>query len=102
MVEVEAVMHRRAISCTLAFLLAAGCQNRTHGAATANEAKAVAKDYLAEQLPQVSVDKLEVRAVDLGDKWRVSYSIPDGGAGGPIVLVISKRSGEVVHMEMQQ
>jgi hypothetical protein len=95
-------MHRRAISSTLAILLVAGCQNRAQEAATADEAKAVAKDYLAEQLPQVSVDKLEVSTVDLGDKWRVSHSVPEGGTGGPIILIITKRDAEVVHMEMHQ
>ena len=85
-------------ACLLALLLA-GCADR---AATENEAIAVGRAYLAER-PQFGARPV-VEAIDMGDRWRLSFDFPvqDRGTGGPIIIVVNKRSGEVVHMETTQ
>ena len=67
-------------------------------APTSNDAVAIADARLARQHfrrygpPDV---------IDMGDRWRLLY--PDGGGtGGLILVVVNKRSGEIVHMETQQ
>jgi hypothetical protein len=45
-----------------------------------------------------------VDALDMGDRWRLSYRDPpgEGGTGGVRLAVVNKRSGEVVHAEADQ
>jgi hypothetical protein len=43
-----------------------------------------------------------VEAMDMGDRWRLSYEAPDGSFGGPLIMVVNKRSDEVVHVETEQ
>lgn len=87
----------RTLSCAALLLLAAGCGER---AETQNEAVAVANAYLA-TMP-LAANTRRVEAVDMGDRWRLAYIAAEGSTGGPIVVVVNKRSGEVVHWETEQ
>jgi hypothetical protein len=87
--------------CFLALLLPAACQDGAGEAATANEATDVTNGYLAENL-SIDLSRRVIETVDLGDRWRVSYQYAEGGTGGPIVFIVNKRSGQIVHMEMEQ
>ena len=91
-------MPSRALFSALLSLILIGCGNR---AETENEAIEVANAYLA-TMPQLGANRRQVEAIDMGDRWRLSYELPDGGTGGPIIVVVNKRSGGVVHMETQQ
>jgi hypothetical protein len=79
-------------------LLATGCQDR---AATGDEAAAVATTYLANDGFNMK-DRVIQSRIDMGDRWRLSYGYPGGGTGGPIIVVVNKRSGKVVHVETEQ
>jgi len=50
------------------------------------------------------VENRVIDAIDMGDRWRLSYGdLPGhGGTGGGIIAVVNKRSGEVVHYETTQ
>ena len=95
-------MALRASLYALVILLSVGCEDRTRGAETANEATEVTNAHMGEDLPQVALSDMVIETLDMGDRWRVSYSVPGGGTGGPIIFVVNKRSGEIVHMETEQ
>lgn len=38
----------------------------------------------------------------MGKAWRVDYRAPEGGTGGVLVLIIDKRTGEIVGGKMDQ
>lgn len=80
----------------------AGCQKRGTEAVTADQATQIANAYLTENHPQVSLQNLRVEKADMEDRWRLSYEYPEGGTGGPIIVVVNKKTGEVVHSETQQ
>ena len=84
---------------SLAFLLLAGCADR---AATKEEAIAAANAYLGPM--HLPVENRVIDAIDMGDRWRLSYGdLPGhGGTGGGIIAVVNKRNGEVVHYETTQ
>ena len=100
---------------SLAVLLLAGCTSRetaqanapesatiaTGGAATRAQAIAAADNYLAARHMQT---RSVIHVIDMGDRWRLSYEDRpgEGGTGGPILIVVNKRSGEVVHIETEQ
>jgi hypothetical protein len=90
-------MALKASICALILILATGCQDR---AATANEAIEIGNAYLANEPEELSLRTVE--AIDMGDRWRLSYRLPEGSTGGPLIVVVSKRSGEVVHAETEQ
>ena len=71
----------------------------THEAApTANDAIAAADAFLA-TVPLRRYGPPSV--IDMRDRWRLLYD-GGGGTGGPILVVVNKRSGEVVHYETEQ
>jgi len=78
-------------------MLSPGCQDR---AETANEAIEIANAHM-EGMP-LGVNLRTVEVVDMGETWRLSYNLPAGSTGGPILVIVNKRSGEVVYMETQQ
>jgi hypothetical protein len=83
-------------------LLSSGCTNSSvsgNRAETENQAIAVANEYLSNR---PLTDEMTIEAVDMGNRWRLSYDHPDGGTGGPIIVVVNKRTGEVVHAETEQ
>jgi hypothetical protein len=47
-------------------------------------------------------DRQMTEAIDMGDRWRLSYDFPGGGTGGPLIVVVNKRTGKIVHTETQQ
>jgi len=79
-------------------LLLTACGDR---AATRDEAIAAAQAFFA---TQHTTPPSIVNAIDMGDRWRLSYSYPpgEGGTGGVTLAVVNKRSGEVVHWEAEQ
>ena len=80
-----------------ALILLGGCEDRI---VSANEAIEVANAQLA-TMP-IDASRRTVEAVDMGDRWRLSYEAEEGSTGGPIIVVVNKRSGEVVHIETEQ
>jgi hypothetical protein len=94
----------------LAILLLTACQNSNRnqnapatGATTRAQAIAVADAWLDAQ-PGTLPPPPQIYSIDMGDRWRLSYGYPpgQGGTGGPIIVVVNKRSGEVVHSETEQ
>jgi hypothetical protein len=86
------------IRAGLLALLLTGCGDR---ATTENEAITAANAYLA-TMPQMGASHRTVSAIDMGDRWRLSYDMPEGSTGGPLIVVVNKQSGKVVHMETEQ
>jgi hypothetical protein len=86
----------RASVIILALLLAVGCQNRAEGTATAEEAIKVTNRFWAEEFPQVNLGDLTSKAVDLNDRWRVTYDPPEGSAGAQWIFEVDKKSGKIV------
>lgn len=92
-------------ACLLALLLA-GCEDRAAtgaatGGASREEAIAAAEAFLTARhhaVPSI------VDAIDMGDRWRLSYRCRprECGTGGVTLAVVNKRSGEVVHYESEQ
>ena len=82
-------------------LLSAGCDDRDK-ASTEKEAVEVANAELRKTWPKMSLTKLRVDAIDMQDRWRLSYEREPDSTGGPIIVVVNKHSGEVVHMETEQ
>jgi hypothetical protein len=77
--------------------LAAGCGDR---AASESQALAIGNSYLAANNPRGTPEWTAIQAIDMGNRWRLSYN--HGGTGGPFIVVVNKRSGEVVHFETEQ
>ena len=86
----------------LALTLASGCDDRPPDATTARGAVAIANAYMADNLPQVDLNRRKISASDLGDKWQVTYDLPEGGTGGPIIFLVDKRRAEVVDGEIMK
>lgn len=83
----------------LALFILVGCHEHDM---TANQAIEISRSYLAQTYPQAPLDKLEVKVVDLRKTWQVTYADPGEGTGGPIIVVVDKRSRKVVHWATQQ
>lgn len=83
-------------------LIFASCCKAKEPISNQDEAIKVSNAYLSKQVPQMRLDELQVDVDELSDRWRISYRPRDGGTGGLTILVINKRSGEVVHMEAEQ
>jgi hypothetical protein len=47
------------------------------------------------------MNDVEIEAVDMGNRWRLSYRPRRIGTGGLVVVVVNK-NGEVVHAEASQ
>ena len=75
----------------LGLLLVAGCADR---AATLNDALAAVDASRLTKRP--GYEWRLIRANDLGDRWQLVFDISQGGTGGPAVIVVNKRSGEIV------
>ena len=86
----------------IALLLVFICQACELSAITSNRALEIGNSYLTQNLPQVPLSDLRVEVIDLGDRWRLSYNPPSGSTGGPIIIVIDKDMGRVIHTEAQQ
>jgi hypothetical protein len=88
--------------CTVSFTACnqAGTINATieDRAPTANSAIAAANEYLATM--RIGTNDMSVDAIDMGNRWRLAYR--GLGTGGGLVVVVNKRSGEVVHAEGYQ
>ncbi len=69
---------------------------------SADQAGEAANGFMTETLPQVSLGGKKIDTIEDGNRWRASYSLPDGGTGGPIVVFVDKKSGKVVHSRMDQ
>lgn len=78
----------------LAALLLASCNS--NGAATAEQATAIADQYWKDKLPQTDLRRLEKKTEDFGDRWRVTYAVPGGSTGGPWSLDVDKKTGKIV------
>lgn len=92
----------KASPLSLAFLLLLSCQGPPQEGVTAEGARKATNEHMSEHLPQVDLSERTIVTVDLGDRWRVSYDFPGGATGGPIVLEVSKQSGEVVNGVVDQ
>jgi hypothetical protein len=78
------------------FLLAlAGCGDR---AATVEAAKAAADAALPASPPAAA--RRFVRAIDLGDKWRLVYE--GEGTAGAAIFDVDKRRGEIINAAVGQ
>jgi hypothetical protein len=85
--------------------LLVGCQDMpSHDQIdTENEAIETANAYLSNMQFSLDANYIEeIEAIDMGDRWRLAYKRPEGSTGGPVIVVVNKRRGEVVHMETQQ
>ena len=90
----------------LAILLLTACQNQNQtqnntaasGAATRGQAIAAADAWLAANHHSAPP---RIYVIDMGDRWRLAYDYPpgEGGTGGIELVVVNKRSGEIVHAE---
>lgn len=85
--------------CILLILSACQCSSEQ---VTTREATDVANGFMTEHLPQVPLGVLRIETVDFGDKWRVIYRFSEGSTGGPIIIDVNKRSGEIVYEEIGQ
>ena len=81
----------------LAILFVAGCQDRVESGEQAIE---VAKAHLDNV--HFAADTTNAEALDWGETWRVSFRYPEGSTGGPVIIVVDKSSGDIVHMETEQ
>jgi hypothetical protein len=88
-------MEVRIYSLLALMLVSAGC-SKPGGDITAARAIEIADQIWAEDVPQMNMDDLDTRVEDLGNRWRVTYSAPEGSAGGPWFVVLSKKDGEIV------
>lgn len=79
-----------------------GCGERDPEGLTAPEAKEIADRWMTDNLPQVRLNRLRAETSDMGKAWRVDYRAPEGGTGGVLVLIIDKRTGEIVGGRMDQ
>ena len=85
----------------IALLLSSACDFRDK-ASTENEAVKVANAHLVKLAPGIRLHTLKVDAIDMQDRWRLQYNAREPGTGGPIIVVVNKHTGEVVHMETEQ
>lgn len=92
-------MSAKASMCLMALLLSAGCQNQPTSAASAAEAVRVTNLYRASNWPQSRASDYTIETVDLGDRWRVTYHLAEGGTGGVSTFEVDKRSARIVREE---
>jgi hypothetical protein len=83
-------------SFALAISLAVACQGCDKGAVTEKKAIEVTKAQMTKELPQVDLRIFVIEAEDLGSKWQVTYEIPGGSTGTPVVFEVDKNSGKIV------
>lgn len=86
-------------SATLALLLFACSPEAGNRADTANQAIAIGNNFISDR---PGANEMTVEVADMGNRWRLSYEHPDAGTGGPLIVVVNKRTGEVVHAETEQ
>jgi hypothetical protein len=92
---------RLSLDLFLLSLLLTNCQGGADEVVTANQAIEVGNAYLQAQAPR-NLSAWAIEPIDMGDRWRLSYTLPAGSAGGHMIVVVNKRSGKVVHMEAEQ
>jgi hypothetical protein len=110
--NVEALLRTRMMVhlAALILLLGSGCDDgersgnssseASDAVVTASQANSVARAYLKEM--SIEDGRLTVESIDMGDRWRLLYNRPEGSTGAPIIVVVNKKSGKVVHMETEQ
>lgn len=90
------------LSLGLIVLMCTSCSDGPREATNPDQAVEVANQYMADNLPQVDLGRREVSTQDLGDRWSVTYHLPEGGTGGPITFFIDKRNAQVVDGDIRQ
>jgi hypothetical protein len=95
-------MTAKASICLLALLLSAACNNQPTSAPTAAEAIRVTNLYLAANSPQTRPGDYAIETEDLGDRWRVTYRLAEGGTGGISTFEVDKSSARIVREEGEQ
>jgi len=83
-------------------LLIVNCSDRAAGGVTAEEAIEAGNEAMAENLPGMNLSELRIGTVELPDRWQISYDYPEGSTGGPVLLEVSKETGEVINGRMGQ
>lgn len=88
--------------CLLALVVSAACHNRPTSAATAAEAVRVTDLLRAERAPQIPSIDYAAETADLGDRWRVTYHLAEGGTGGVATYEVDKRTARIIREEGEQ
>lgn len=86
----------RYLPFALSACLVAACQGRDEGAATAHEAVEITRAQISKETPQMDLRMFVIDTKDLGGRWQVTYEIPGGSTGTPIIFEVDKKSGEIV------
>lgn len=95
-------MAAKTISCLLAALALWSCQAPPPNAMTAEDAVRVANDYRSRHWPRARTSGISIETADLGDRWRVTYFLTEGGTGGLSNVEVDKRSARIVRTESFQ
>ena len=80
----------------------AGCQTQDDSSINEVEAVARANAYISRTLPQVPLRRLRIVTNELETEWRVSYHPPYDATGGPMVLLIDKKTRAITDFAMDQ
>jgi hypothetical protein len=84
------------VSIGLMALLLWSCR-QPQESVTAEEAEQLALADATAALPQVPWrTKMTITTVDLGSRWRVTFTPPPGSTGDPVSVEVDKRTGKMV------
>jgi hypothetical protein len=79
-------------------LILAACTGSTGRSTTAEEAIEITNEFWERELPQVNLANLSINTRDMGTKWRITYSPPEGSLGSQWVFEVDKVSGNILNV----
>ncbi len=85
-----------------ALFVVAGCQDRGSHGATGEEAVTITNAQLTADTPQIDLGTFTIQTADMGDRWRVTYDIPGGSTGTPVIFDVDKKSRKIVYAHRNQ
>ena len=78
------------------------CSRASESVITRDDAINITNEQLAGDTPQVGLEIFTIETSETKDRWRVTYDVPEGSTGTPIIFEVDKNSGEIVHAHRNQ
>ena len=94
-------MNVRVTTVAATFLMLA-CGPSSKGAPTPKDAIQITNAQMAKDSPQIGLHEFIINTSDLSDRWEVTYDVPGGSTGTPIVFEVDKKSAKIVFVHRNQ
>lgn len=89
---------RRLVVLILLSVVAIGCASAQEKSMTTTECTIlrIAERYIATHYPDFDSTHTKPAVKDLGDKWEVTYDLPEDMLGGTPVVIIDKHNSKIL------